>query len=317
MNMLDNGAVLPFGLLSEDTMSVMGGFNKSYKNSSLRVGVVVATYPVGDENNITNLTTEYDVIVIEQNEDRGATSIRYRNCLSSEGFGSIADYFERTLRHLENKTTDGDSVNLSGQDGAIVLLLCLDSMSDKAVIVSSLTHPDRQTNLTDDQPYLEGEYNGVNIVVNTDGSTALTFKGATDNSGSPTDTSQGTTTFLIKQDGSFEFMHDAIDILADRQGTLTITTKKDCSIQAQGDVIANCVNATVTASGDAKITASGNAVLEGKEVDLGKDAKDAAILGDTFKKYFDTLQVATALGPSGPPIMPMPPSSLSKKVKIE
>jgi len=43
---------------------------------------------------------------------------------------------------------------------------------------------------------------------------------------------------------------------------------------------------------------------------------ESAILGDLFKAYFDTHTHPTPTGPSGPPIVPQPPTTLSKKVKL-
>jgi len=294
-NYLDTGGVLPSGLLSgNDTHSRIAGFNKTYKNYPLRLGIVDKIYAISDPHNFSKLSTEYDVLVFEQNEDRGSTILTYKNCISSDPLASIADFLDKNLRNkTQNNNIDG-TLDTSNQNGATVLLLCLDGVSEKAVILGGLPHPDRISTLLNSDPYLEGEYNGVNIKVNTDGSTVLTFKGATDNEGVPVDSSQGNTVFQIKTDGSFEFNHSTIDILADKGGALTITTKTDCTI-----------------------TAMGTATVEGKDVKLGKDATDAVIKGDTFKKYFDMHQVATALGPSGPPIQPMPPDSLSKKVKVE
>jgi hypothetical protein len=45
-------------------------------------------------------------------------------------------------------------------------------------------------------------------------------------------------------------------------------------------------------------------------------AAQAAILGDLFKTYFDTHTHPTGVGPSGPPIVPMPPTTLSQIVKL-
>lgn len=232
MTMLDNGAVLPQGLLnSDDDSAMMAGFNKTYRNAGLRVGVVVACYPKSDSNNITKLANEYDVLVIEQHEDKGATSIVYRNCLSQEGLGSIADFFEKTLRPLKKKTTKGESINLKGQDGAIVLLLCLDSMSDKGVIISGLTHPDRPTTISNEGPRLEGEFNGINIKVETDGSTSLTFNGATDNSGKVIDSSQKATVFQIQKDGSFNILNAAGSMFnMTKDGSYQILTSNGNSI---------------------------------------------------------------------------------------
>src|SRR5271165_5288695 len=134
-NYLDSGGVLPSGLLSgNDFVEKMGGFNKTYKNYALRAGVVSTIYAYNDPQNFTKLSTEYDVSVFEQNEDRGSTIITYKNCLSSDGLGSIADYFEKTLRVNNTPSTVGSTlINTTGQNGAVVLLLCLDGMSDKAI----------------------------------------------------------------------------------------------------------------------------------------------------------------------------------------
>lgn len=257
-NFLDNGAVLP-GLLGESDPTMMSGFNKSYKNFPLRIGVVTASYPVSDDNNRSKLTTEYDVLVMEQNEDKGATTIQYRNCLSSEGLGSIADFFEKALRPNKKKSTN--SINLKGQDGAIVLLLCLDGMSDKGIIISALTHPDRKTTIKDEGPYLEGEYNGINIKVNTDGSTTLEFKGATDSEGKPTDASQGSTKINIEKDGSYQVDHSTITFRLDKSGTASLTAKKDIEVSAEGKI-------SFKVQGDANIEVQGKAVLKASEINL-------------------------------------------------
>lgn len=325
-NFLDNGAVLPNGLLGEDTNAMMSGFNKSYKNTALRVGVIVETFPVSDTNNKSKLTTEYNVVVTEQHEDKGSTTILYRNCMSSEGFGSIADFFERTLRKTKKRTKKGDAVNTKGQDGAIALILCLDGVSDKAVVIGQLTHPDRQTTLKTAEPRLEGEYNGINVKIETDGSAKFTFRGATDNQGKPIDSSQGDTVLEVTKDGSFHFNHKTIDLMVAKvgdvildvkgNGNITINAAKDITINNKGnttlnttkDVNVNCTNATVTA----KATAT----VEGKLVKLGAGAAEAVIKGDTFAGIFDSHIHPTGVGPSGPPTKPMKPS-LSKKVKTE
>lgn len=275
-NMLDNGAVLPHGILSENAGAMMEGFNKSYKNFPLRVGVVTETYPVSSETNKSKLCTEYDVLVIEQNADIGATTIQYRNCMSAEGLGSIADYFERTLRKKKKKTTKGDSVNLKGQNGAIVLMLCLDGMSDKGIIIGQLTHPDRPTNLKDDAPFLTGEYNGVNITVNTDGSATFIFKGATDNDGKIIDSSQGPTTVKVEKDGSYQVDHKTIMQRFDKKGVasltaddnITNTTKKDFQVTATENIKLTATK-DMTATMDKLImTASGSAKLSMQELNV-------------------------------------------------
>ena len=229
MNRLENGAVLPQGLLSVNEQAMMEGFNKSYRNYALRIGVVTASYPTSNDKNRSKLTTEYDVLVVEQHEDKGATTIQYKNCMSAEGLGSIADFFEMALRPKKKKTTKGDSINLKGQDGAIVLMLCLDGMSDKAIIIGHLTHPDRKTKLKEEGPYLEGEYNGMNIKINTDGSCTITFRGATDSHGKPIDDNQGPTVITIEKDGSYQVKHKTITQRLDKNGKVSLTADDDIS----------------------------------------------------------------------------------------
>ena len=316
-NFLPNGTVLPSGLLSSNETLLMSGFNKSYRNTPLRMGIVIRSYAASDPANLTNLTTEYDVLVFEQNEDKGSSIMTYRNCLSSEGMGSIADYFEKNLRVRQGNPPIGTLINTKNQNGAVVLILCLDGMSDKAIIISAITHPDRQTNLVNTLPFLQGEYNGCNVQIANDGSIKFTFKGATDNDGKPTDTSQGNTVIQVMTDGSFQVMHSAItftlaksgDATLQANGKLNLNITGDVNMTTQGNVNATCVNATVTASD--------TALVEGKTVNLGKNASDAVIKGNAFKQYFDTHIHPTPVGPSGPPVTPMPQTTLSRKVSTE
>ena len=260
-NILPNGTVLPFGLINGNggLEAAIAGFNRSYRNTGLKAGFVVKSYAADDVSNQSQLCTEYDVQTIEQFENKGTTSILYRNCLSYQGFGSIADFLEFTLRP---QTYDGKNAPVfAGQDGAIVLIQCLDNIGSKAIVVGTLIHPDRPTTITSTAPQLSGEYNGVNVQIANDGSTSLTFKGATDSKGVPTDSTLNTT-FQIKADGSFEFMHPKVDILADASGALTITAKGDASI--------TCDNANITASGDTNLKTTGTTTITSETIVLNK-----------------------------------------------
>lgn len=285
-NVMNNGAVLPTGLLDSNAGAMMAGFNKTYRNNALRIGVVVAAYPVSDDKNRSKLTTEYDVLVIEQHEDKGSTSLLYRNCMSSEGLGSIADFFEKTLRPKKKKTTKGDSVNLKGQDGAIVLLLCLDGMSDKGIIISALTHPDRKTTLKDADPRLEGEYNGLNIKVEKDGSATLTFRGATDSEGKVLDKNQGDTIIGIEKDGSFQTKHKTITQRLDKNGKASLTadddisntTKKNFNVAATENIAMKATKNFSAEMVDFITKASGSATLECQKLAI-KSQSDISIKG--------------------------------------
>lgn len=295
-NYLDSGAVLPHGLLGDQAEAMMSGFNKSYRNYPLRVGVVIASYPTSNDKNVSKLAMEYDVLVIEQHEDKGATPILYRNCLNSEGLGSIADFFEMTLRPKKKKKSKGDSVQLKDQDGAIVLMLCLDGMSDKAIIMKCLTHPDRKTTLKDEGPRLEGEYNGVNIKVEKDGSTTLTFKGATGNDGKVLDKEQGNTIMGIEKDGSFQIKHKTITQRLDKKGKSSLTadddisntTKKNFLVTADEKITLTSKKDLSTKSDKLIINASGSATLECQKLTI-KSKSDINIKGSQFKLEAEAL----------------------------
>jgi hypothetical protein len=302
-NYLDSGGVLPSGLLSgNDFIEKMAGFNKTYKNYALRAGVVNTIYAYNDPQNFTKLSTEYDVSVFEQNEDRGSTIITYKNCIASDGLGSIADFFEKNFRVKTTNDNPNGGLNTTYQNGAIVILLCLDAVSEKAVIIGGLNHPDRPTTLIDTQPRLQGEYNGVNVAVNPDGSTALTFKGATDSEGNAIDSSQGNTVVQIATDGSFSVSHSTITMNLAKDGNISIT--------ATGNV-------DITNQGTTNIIAQGTTTVDGSTIKLGQNAVESVIKGDTFKDLYNAHTHIGNLGvPTGPPQVAMDPS-LSKHTFTE
>jgi hypothetical protein len=285
-NFLENGTVLPYGLLSHDPADFAKGFQKSFNNTALRLGVIVESYDVSDVKNVTKLSTEYDVVVFEQDANRGVALITYKNCLSTDALGSIADFFEKNFRVQTRKSTAGGEENTKGQDGAVVLVLCLDGTTGKGVILGGLRHPDRTSTLPNSDPHLEGEYNGVHVKVDTDGSTSLVFKGATDNDGKAIDSSQGNTTVKIETDGSFQIDHKTITFRLAKNGDVTLTATQNenvtiggnVNLKVTGDVNVQCTNAKVntsanaevTAGGECHITSSGKTTIKAPEIDLNQ-----------------------------------------------
>jgi hypothetical protein len=66
-----------------------------------------------------------------------------------------------------------------------------------------------------------------------------------------------------------------------------------------------------------KINPDGKIELLAAKIDIGTGASESVVLGDAFKAYFDTHVHPTAVGPSGPPNSPMPPSNLSQDIKVK
>lgn len=289
-NFLNNGSVLPSGLLGHNPLAHKEAFKKTYQNTSIKVGIVIATYPIGDVQNISKLFTEYDVLAFEQNENAGASVGIYKNCPMGSSLGGIADFFEMSLRKVEKITTKGPVPQISGQNGSLVLLLCINGMSDTGVIVGALGHPDRPTTITKDEPHLEGEYNGVHIVVNADGSTSLTFKGATDNYGNPTDPSQGDTAMSIEKDGSYQVTHKTITQRLDKNGKASLTTTDDISNTTKTNFnVTTTKDVNVTATGDMNISsnkfvvnAQGSAQLMCQKLEI-QSQSDMDLTGQNFQ----------------------------------
>jgi hypothetical protein len=299
MNHLRNGTVLPHGLLECNPADFSRGFNSTYNNTALRVGMITNSYAYTDPKNLSKLTTEYDVAIIQQDANRGVAVVNYKNCMSSEGLGSKADFFERNLRKRTGYTTKGEPTNFKGQNGAIVLVLCLDALTEKALIIGSLTHPDRTTTLTDTGPLLTGQFNGVKISINEDGSCSLIFQGAMDTDGNIIDPTQGQTEIQITTDGSFQINHVNTTLRLDKSGVTTLTTTGDINATTttgnlnvtvdKGDVNMTVSEGgvTVTALKDILITCQGTATLDGSLIKLGVSAVEAIIKGNTFQKIFD------------------------------
>lgn len=315
-NFLNNGGVLPHGLLRAIGENPIEGFNKTYRNTALKVGVITATYDTKNEKNRTKLTTEYDVVAIEQHEDKGITSILYRNCLSTSGLGSIADYFDVTLRTRKKKKYKGDAPRLNEQNGSVVMILCLDGNSEKAMIVGCFPHPDRKTTLKDDKPYLEGQYNGINIKVETDGSASFTFNGAMDEDGKILDESQGKTTIKVEKDGSFQTDHKTIKFRLDKKGKASLTadddisniTKKNFNVTATENIVTKSTKDTSMEMKAFNVKASGSAMFGVQKLGIKADS-EIKIEGSQFmveaqsmakiKATMITLDGLVALGGDG------------------
>lgn len=281
---LPNGTILPHGLVGTTESLQSAAFNKTYQNYAVRAGIVVKRYETSDKGNVHKLAVEYDVLVLEQEANGGSTPILYRNCLSADGLGSIADFFEKKLRSQKKKGKKTQGNDFHDQDGAIVLLMCLDGASEKGIILGGLKHPDRKTKLTGKEEILSGEYNGVSIHINEDGSCNLTFKGATDNDGKPKDSSQGNTSIDIEKDGTFQVKNKGVTQRSQKDGKYSLSTEDSMSFVAKKSVSVNTddkisfkakSNASLECANIA-IKASGSATMEMQSLDI-KSQADATL----------------------------------------
>jgi hypothetical protein len=277
-----NGTVLPSALLVDASDSILYSPDRNKTNFTLRAGIVIKSYDIESKENSNKLVPEYDVVVIEQNMDAGIAPVIYKNCIAASSFGSIADYFEarlRTQNKVKNKNTKGRDFN--GQDGAIVLLLCLDGSSEKGIIIGALPHPDRKSKLKGKDKILAGEFNGISISIADDGSANLTFKGATDNEGNPIDKEQGNTTIDIEKDGTIQFKHKgatqriekAGNFLLKNIGSTLFESKKETTIKTEDALNVSSKKDTSMKMDKFVLQAQGSASLKAQEFDISGESK--------------------------------------------
>lgn len=230
-NILNTGAVLPSSLLSVQNTSAISAFNKVYNNVQLRAGSIIATYDIDNEHNVNKQTPEYDVLVLEQDKDNGTTPITYRNTISMDSFGGMADFFEFKRRAKTKEKTKDNIVNNNGQ---LVLLLCLDGNAKKGIIIGGIKQAQRLTKLASKAGlHLEGEYNGCNWKIDKEGAFILTFKGATDNEGKAKKQDVSGSTIKIEQDGSVELNTSKTDKPDKNESIRLDKTKQEVSITSR------------------------------------------------------------------------------------
>jgi len=236
-NKLPNGAIMPHGLMANtERASRLAAFNRNNNNFPLRAGIVIKSYSVDDKGNVGKFTTEYDVLVMEQDSNKAIVPLMYKNCISLDGLGSAADFFEKRFREQKKKKSKSIVSDFKDQDGAIVALLCLDGSSDKGIIIGGFQHPNRKTKLKGKGRILEGEFNGISVSIADDGSANLSFKGATDNEGKPEDAEAGTTTIDIEKDGTLQFKNKGVTQRMEKSGKLLISAEDAANISVKKDM---------------------------------------------------------------------------------
>jgi hypothetical protein len=252
---------------------------KVFGNHSLRLGLVLEILETDNEKNISKLGPEYDVLAIEQEGSSGSSTTVYKNCITMDSFGGAADYFQMKHRAAKDPSKAAKTGSLKDETGSIVLLLCLDGNSEKAVIISSIQNPSKGVVLDKEKGHhAEGEFNGLNWTIDKDGALKILFKSATEDDGTPKDDEAGGTFVEINKQGSFD-VNDGDDknyirmdkpngdigLLGEENVGLTATNNnvgfnagKNINMKAGADLIANAEGkAAFTAKSNFDITADG------------------------------------------------------------
>jgi hypothetical protein len=230
-------------------------YDQTYRNTALRMGIVLKVVDVEDEENENKIVPEYDVMALENDPENGINSTIYKKCISFDGFGGVADFFQMKLRPVKDPKKTQKKLNIKDETGSLVLLLCIDGQSDRAMIIKSFPSKSRQVLTKEKGIHLEGEYNGINYQINKDGELTVTFRSATEDDGTPKDKDAGGSFLKIDKTGSIELNDNnkesfridkknktisanaEKDILVNTEANLNLTSKQNANVKAK-DIIA-------------------------------------------------------------------------------
>jgi phage gp45-like len=312
------GSVLPSSLFSADEVRGISSYNKRYRNFGIKIGVVINIIETNDARNTSALFPEYDVAVVEQDEDVGYSLVVYRNCIRTDSFGGPAEYFDVKLRKPTEVGENGPQ-DFKEQNGSLVIINCLDGSSNQAIITGSVQHPRRANKLTEDKGHaMIGEFNGIQMVIDKDGAMSLVFLGATDNDGKPLKADVGGSFFKITANGSIELGDDKGELifLDKEKNQLTVTSKKEAFFDFGKDFSVKVgENADVQVSKNLIIAAQGSVGLDGNALKVkisGQTAIESS--GMTIKAGTQLKAEATQIildglvsvgGPGGTPALLM------------
>lgn len=262
---------VPQGLLNLQGSEEQGIFNHTFHNVTLKSGAILNVYETDDDNNITKLGPEYDVVAIEQRKNKGQASTIYKNCLATDSFGSIADFVEFKRRVPETPKEYKDNLDPDNTNGAFVLLLCLDGQSEKGIILGGLRHPNRPEVLTSESGnHFEFEFNGVNAKIQDDGSLRIEYKSKSNNDGEYEDEEAGGSFVEIAKDGSISISD------GNEEAIVLNKTDKTVSVTAEADISATTkANVSVTAEQAINLKATTDIIAEA-------EGKAAFTIGSTL-----------------------------------
>lgn len=303
----------PSSLLKALSSDKVDSLNKRFENTPLRIGVITECYEINEEKNITKLVPEYTVVTQENDGKMGTKYVTYTNVISTDKFGGVADFFEYKLRPTKLKISDESkkvSHDFKKQNGSLVLLLCLDGFSEKAIIIGGIPNvmdqkTQRKTTLTKENAlHMEGEYNGINWKVNKDGEFVLTFRSPTDNNGKIISDKYSGTFVKIDKTGSFQTKdkHNFVKMDNDKGGislttdasqttsadkNIELTAKADFKVKSDkwsteiaGSATNKAASWALETSGDVNIKASGPIKLDSSLLDI--KAKNVSVQANTI-----------------------------------
>lgn len=249
-------------------------------NVRLRVGEVQAIYPVDHPMNISKKFVEYQVFVSHRANKTAVTKM-YERCYVADQFGGSADTSTQTYR----ADTSASNKRVGPGLGSKVVILCINGESVNPLIIGGIRDPKGDPDDPEAGHHLRRKFNGVDLTINNDGELELSYTGADNSDGTlrdDVDENAVGTTVKISKNGNFE--------VSDADG------KNSVLVDHENDKV------VVTSDGEVNVTAP--------KVTLGgADAEEPVVLGNQWQTLMGQLidlivqiNVATAVGPSSPPL---------------
>jgi len=291
--------------------------SSSYLNinsGEMRIGIVISE--VLDNDNYKYLVESYSL---------GRRIVMKCSLLSR--FGDIYNYEEWNPRSSPDlgipKTATPDSIDFSKRVGDVVVVACLNNVSYDGVILGSLKHPGRKTELKEKEISYMSEFNGLKTSIDNDGAYKVEFQGTPINVSlldAPLPSAPPPPQYNPTIKGSyFEFDKDGNFIIGDMATTMpqSITINKtDGQIEiVSGDITITLIKQDgliEVSADDIEIVTSNSVKIETSETeikstDLIKIESAKIAIGSGGTELIDSLiQLITAFGsliinsPTGP-----------------
>jgi phage baseplate assembly protein gpV len=278
--------VYPSSLFETSDDSSSDFYEKSFKNPHLRLGIILGVYETDSDENINKTVPEYDVMAIEQEADYGINTTIYKNCVTFDGFGGIADYFQMKLRPVKDPKKTKSTGSFKDETGSIVLLMCLDGISEKAIIIKCFSNPSKPVLTKDKGHHLEGEFNGINYSINNDGELTVTFRSATNDDGTVKDEKASGSYLKFEKDGSFQVNdNNKESIRIDKTNkTIMLKAEKDISNVTEANYnITSKESTNIKADKDILGSAQGKITFDAQAPSVFKSAAIVTIEAPTVK----------------------------------
>lgn len=285
----------------------------SKKDPYLRIGIVKAAYKDAATSDIRYL------VAVQDRNDLIEVNARYLR-----SFGGVFNYEDVVYRGYKFTDKPDPVSSFEAKAGDAVLVGFLNGEAREAVIIGSLMHPARKSDMDPKKgPQLKSEFNGVETHINELGEYKLTFKALPKNISKleeipktrlpkpEYDDKVGGSFLMFDKTGSIELNDKdkggTQSIRIDKPaGTLTLVsgnikltlTKKGEKVEVRSKVLeVSSENSISFKTKEYKVDASSEVKIKAAKVAIGKDGVE---LLDQISKLIQALGSVTPISPMGP-----------------